>query len=100
MYDFNAGLMGFIAEYCSDMNAAAFIEMHVWPFNQINFISGRVRLFEFSLGHIVLAKCYFEWEHADTHVYMYIPQAREHYTSSVLGDRSHHSGMHAVSDTH
>ncbi len=39
MYDFNAGLMGFIAEYCSDMNAAAFIEMHVWPFNQINFIS-------------------------------------------------------------
>ncbi len=48
MYDFNAGLMGFIAEYCSDMNAAAFIEMHVWPFNRINFISGRVRLFEFS----------------------------------------------------
>ncbi len=38
--------------------------------------------------------------HTDAHVYMYIPQAREHYTSSVLGDRSHHSGMHAVSDTH
>lgn len=48
MYDFNAGLMGFIGEYCSDMNADAFIETHVWPFNRINFISVRVRVFEFS----------------------------------------------------
>lgn len=47
-HDFNAGLTSFIAESCSDVNSAAFVEMHGWPFNLIHLISGRVREFEFS----------------------------------------------------